>query len=61
MNRIAKSGGRKMLAKQPNAAAADATPKPAHPARPIKTRVDYAALRRDLKAKFPKTIARLAE
>lgn len=50
-----------MLAKQPNAAAADATPKPAHPARPIKTRVDYAALRRDLKAKFPKTIARLAE
>ena len=47
--------------KQPaNAAAADATRKPAHPARPIKGREDYAALRRELKSKFPKTIARLA-
>jgi hypothetical protein len=50
-----------MLAKQPTDAAADATPKPAHPARPTQGPVDYSALRRDLKAKFPKTIARLAE
>jgi hypothetical protein len=62
MNRFVKSGGGNMFAlKQPaNAAAADATRKPAHPARPIKGREDYAALRRELKSKFPKTIARLA-
>lgn len=50
-----------MLALKQQADDAAARKQTTHPARPVKGRVDFVALRRDLKAKFPKTTAYLAK
>lgn len=47
-----------MLARKPSA---HAPKKDGRKAKPVGGDADLAALRRDLKAKFPKTIARLAK
>jgi hypothetical protein len=47
--------------KQQPAKTLKAKGKTAHPVRPVGGEIDYEAMRKDIMAKFPKTLARLAE